>query len=644
MNKNNLIHKIKSLEGITHDERAYLINLVNTKKKYGLVWEDKPEDVEEQLRENLPVLCEVVERRILASEIIEEEIRTKEIGKEETKTEKPVQGKIFPDKNLASVVIERVDSVVESVGVVVEPVEAPNHILIEGDNLHALTALTFTHEGKIDVIYIDPPYNTGNKDFKYNDRFVDKEDSYRHSKWISFMHKRLVIAKRLLSVKGVIFISIDDNEQAQLRLLCDDVFGQENFIDNIIWEKNYAPKNDTKFFSASHDFILVYHKGNWIRRLFKRTIEQISRYKNIDNDPRGVWQSDNMTVKTYSKSYDYPILTPSGKEVWPSNGRCWFTSKERMVLLINDNRVWFGADGNNTPRLKRFLVETQDGSVPMTIWKKEEVGHNQDAKREIKELLFDTKNPFETPKPTKLIRRILELCDSQITILDYFAGSGTTLNATMQLNAEDGGNRQCILVTNNENNIAEEVCYERNKRVIQGYMNNKGEKVQGLTNNNLRYYRSEFVGRTPNLKNKRELTRLATELLCIKEDCFDVLTLTAFGTLSGLENQIKIFESRQVYLRVFYDDTIIEEAIELIKQLENKEKPVKVYVFSNGQYAYAEEFEEVADRVTICALPDAIYKAYQNVLPKKKREVVPEMEDEIQPNIQTESNLFNQSN
>ena len=458
MNKPDLIQKIKQHEGITltPEEQSYLIDLINTKKKYGLVWEEKTEDVEEQLRTHLPVLSEVVERKIRAKTSESGFAGLKDLqdsGKSEPGRNRLNDGQDFKKlQPLQPTLFEEPENPVNSeiqknhqnqtnhnnqINHGSDIVEAPNHILIEGDNLHALTALSFTHEGLIDVMYFDPPYNTGNKDFKYNDSYVDKEDSYRHSKWLSFMQKRLLIAKRLLSDKGVIFISIDDNEQAQLKLLCDEIFSESNFIDNIIWEKNYAPKNDAKFFSASHDFIVVYHKGNWVRRLLPRSNEQIARYKNIDNDIRGVWQSDNMTVKTYSKSYDYPILTPTGREVWPSNGRCWFTSKERMDNLILDNRIWFGPDGNNTPRLKRFLNDTQDGSVPMTIWKKEDVGHNQDAKREIKEYLHDTKNPFETPKPTKLIRRILELQDCKnIVILDCFAGSGTTLHATMQLNAK----------------------------------------------------------------------------------------------------------------------------------------------------------------------------------------------------------------
>lgn len=636
MNKNDLINKIKKLDGINDDERAYLINLVNTKKKYGLVWEDKPEDVEEQLRTHLPVLKEVVEKRILS----------KDLPKAEIITPKAKEATLFDNDEIT---VESNSSPLERSGEARLPseVEAPNHILIEGDNLHALTALTFTHEGQIDVMYFDPPYNTGNKDFKYNDSFVDKEDSYRHSKWLSFMHKRLEIAKRLLSEKGVVFISIDDYEQATLKLLCDEIFSEMNFVGNIIWQRAFSPINLKKTISQNHDFILIYCKQDFntfeLNKL-PRTENANNRYKNPDNDPRGPWTSSDLTVGPVIEEKLYKITTPSGSEYYPPKGRCWVVSENRYKELLGDNQIWFGENGNNMPRRKKFLTEVRDGVVAMSLWTYQEVGHTQDAKKELKEILHENEKPFETVKPIKLIDRIFKLTTDNkkpYKILDFFAGSGTTLHATLQLNAEDGGNRQCILVTNNENNICEEVTYERNKRVIQGYTNAKGVWVDGLTNNNLRYYKTDFVSRQPNLKNKRELTRLATELLCIKEDCYtpnnDLIT----------DKNIRIFENDKIVLVVIYDDTIIDKAVELIKTLiKNTEidflKKIKVYVFSNGQYPYTEEFEEVLEYVTLCALPDAIYKAYQNVLPKKQREVVPELEEENLPT--EESDLFKQTN
>lgn len=611
MNKTDLIKKIKQLDNLSQDERAYLINLVNTKKKYGLVWEDKPEDVEEQLCTQLPVLREVVERHITASSSPLREER--DPG---TKSTQNLQTSLFET--------ESVEQDISSSPPLEEGRDgaSPNHILIEGDNLHALTALTFTHESKIDVIYIDPPYNTGNKDFKYNDSFVDREDSYRHSKWLSFMDKRLRIAKRLLSDKGVIFISIDDNEQAQLKLLCDEVLGEENFIDNIIWEKNYAPRNDAKYFSAAHDFIVVYKKGDWERKLDERNEKSNAMYRYDDNDGRGLYRTDNVLVKTFNQSSVFPVTNPNtNKEYLPPQGSCWRYSKETYYRMIDENRIYWGKDGKGAPQAKRYLNEVKQGTVPQTIWKYTDVGHTQDGKNELKDFEL-TNRAFETPKPSRLLKKIIsyDLRKGAI-VLDFFAGSGTTLQATMQLNAEDGGTRQCILVTNNENNICEEVTYERNRKVIQGYTNSKGVAVPGLTNNNLRYYQCDFVGRQPSLKNKRKLTCLATELLCIKEDCYEEQPLPF--------KQARLFANCKTQLLVIYDDHVIPDAVEFIKTQVNG-IIIKVYVFSMGSDPYAEDFYEVSDKVELCALPDAIYKAYRDVLPKNKRHALVVEDEKIE--------------
>jgi adenine-specific DNA-methyltransferase len=288
--------------------------------------------------------------------------------------------------------------------------------------------------------------------------------------------------------------------------------------------------------------------------------------------------------------------------------------------------------------------------VPESIWFGADVGTTRDATAFLKDMFGES--PFETPKPIKLIERILQISNkTKATILDFFAGSGTTLHATMQLNAEDGGNRQCILVTNNENNICEEVTYERNKRVIQGYTNAKGEKVDGLANNNLRYYKSEFVGREPSIKNKKEITRLATELLCIKEDIYNEQKQIGGYQLNA--RYVRCFQQGQLYLLVIYDEDVIEQMVEVIQHVVKADKErktqFKIYVFSNGQYPYTEEFEEVLPYITLCALPDAIYKAYQNVLPKRQRQQVPELEEptaeDVEASLQYEANpnLFNQA-
>jgi len=623
MNKTDLIQKIKQLEGLTQDERSTLINLVNTKKKYGLVWEDKPEEVEEQLRTQLPVLREVVEKRILADE--------KDTAKEDEhfkvvplKVEAP--DTLFPE-------IEKKEKAIEET---TAKGKAPNHILIEGDNLHALTALTFTHEGKIDVIYIDPPYNTGNKDFKYNDSFVDKEDSYRHSKWLSFMDKRLRIAKRLLSEKGVIFISIDDNEQSQLKMLCDEVFFETNFVGNVIWRSSDNSNNDAKQFSSDHNYTLVYsNKNGWLTNKLDRTEDQQKHYKNPDNDQRGPWFDGNpISSPNPRANLCYNINTPIGNVIKPpKNG--WRWSKDTLEEKMSIGEIYFNENYTNIKR--RTYLNDQQGLPPSSLWVDlEQTGHNRQAKYELLKIFPEkTKSEvFATPKPVKLIKRILETCiKGNSIILDFFAGSGSTLQAVMELNG-DGSNHKCILVTNNENNICEEVTYERNRRVIQGYTNSKGEWVKGLINNNLRYYKSEFVGREPSLKNKRELARMATELLCIKEDCYEEKAMSlASGNNKADSKHIQYFEENNKRMMVVYDDSAIDTAVEWIKSIisNNKvpENGIKVYVFSPGQYPYTEEFEEVLPYITLCALPDALYKAFINVLPKKNRPVVPVLEDEI---------------
>src|SRR5690554_1300058 len=350
--------------------------------------------------------------------------------------------------------------------------ENAENLLLKGDNLEVLKHLTSAYYEKVKMIYIDPPYNTGNDGFVYQDnrKFsaedlqelagIDEERAQRildftqsksnsHSAWLTFMYPRLYIAKQLLREDGVIFISIDDNEVAQLKILMDEIFGEENFVDTIIWERAFAPKNDAKYFSSSHDYILVYaiSKENFIIGQLERSEEANRRYRSPDNDKRGSWTSGDLSVKTYSEKNDYTIKTPSGRIIDPPHGSCWRVSKEKLEELIKDNRIWFGKDGNNVPRLKRFLSEVQDGMTPITIWKHNEVGHNQEARQELKKL-FDDRGYFDGPKPIRLIKRVCKIANlaEDALILDFFAGSGTTGDAVMQLNAEDGGNRKYILV------------------------------------------------------------------------------------------------------------------------------------------------------------------------------------------------------
>ena len=275
---------------------------------------------------------------------------------------------------------------------------------------------------------------------------------------------------KLLSDDGVIFVCIDDSEQANLKLLLDEIFGGGNFVNNVIWLKKYSPQNDAKYFSDMHDFIVCYAKNkiNWKRNLSKRTVEQNARYKNLDNDPRGIWKSSDLSVKTYSEKTDYTITTPSGRKVNPPAGYCWRVTKEKFEELKNDNRIWFGNDGNNVPSIKRFLSDVQDGTVPVTLWLREEVGDNQDGRQILKRIFNESSQPFETPKPNRLIEKILQISiDKDSIILDSFAGSGTTAHAVLNLNKEDGGNRKFILIEMED--YAETITAERVKRVISGY-------------------------------------------------------------------------------------------------------------------------------------------------------------------------------
>ena len=294
------------------------------------------------------------------------------------------------------------------------------NMLIHGDNLLALKALESRYAGQVKCIYIDPPYNTGSA-------FEHYDDNLEHSQWLNLMRPRLEILKNLLAEDGSIWISIDDDEGHYLKVLCDEIFGRYNFVSTVIWEKKYSPQNDAKWLSDSHDFVLVYAKNKaiWRPNLLPRTSEMNKRYKNPDNDPRGVWKAGDCSVKTYNASCDYPITTPSGRVVNPPAGYCWRFSKETFEEMIKDNRIWFGENGNNVPAVKRFLSEVKQGMTSMTIWKYTEVGHNQDAKKEVK--VFNSESVFATPKPEKLIERILTLGSNKgDLVLDSFLGSGTT--------------------------------------------------------------------------------------------------------------------------------------------------------------------------------------------------------------------------
>lgn len=348
--------------------------------------------------------------------------------------------------------------------------DTTQNLYIEGDNLEVLKLLQKSYYKQVKMIYIDPPYNTG-KDFVYKDNFHDNIKNYLeitgqvdsegnklsknsetsgryHSDWLSMMYPRLKLARNLLKDDGVIFISIDDNEVANLRKVCDEIFGEDNFVANVIWEKKFAPQNDAKWLSENHDHIICYAKikEKLTIKLLPRTAEMNDRYKNYDNDPRGVWTSDNLLRKDEQKSGLYTIITPNGAQYSPPSGRSWRVSQEKYFEMLADNRIWFGENGGNVPRIKRFLHEVQDGIKSQTIWQYHDVGHNQEASQELRKL-FNGESYFDTPKPVRLIRKILYLITTtDDLVVDFFSGSSTTAHAVMQLNAEDEGNRKFIMV------------------------------------------------------------------------------------------------------------------------------------------------------------------------------------------------------
>lgn len=697
MKKTELIHILKQLQGISDEERAYLINLVNTKKKYGLVWEDKPEDVEEQLRENLPVLKEVKERAIINGE------------------------------------------------------EYPNHILIEGDNLHALTALTFTHENKVDVIYIDPPYNTGENDFKYNDSYVDKEDSFRHSKWLSFMSKRLQIMKRLLSDKGVAIIHIDENEFDVLSLLLEtEIFTERDCLGYVVWNKK-NPKGDAKEIATMHEYIFCFAKNktefltleNTLKRQKPNALEILKKAKSlfsklgkkaIPDEVKEVikpFNYSNEILKDFEVEYDLqlinkefqswidrqadfsegeraykfidengevfqtvsmawpnkeeapadyfiPLIHPINNMPCPLPERGWRNPSATMKNLLGDKEAVVLPGGmvikgeitfttnkkgeNNQPRRKYLLKNNMMENTPSIF----NYGASDDS--------FFTSIGLEFPyaKPVEVAKYLISsIHPGPKVILDFFAGSGTTLHAILELN-KDGKYRQGIIVTNNEvdeksekklakrgvmkgmpeyeeEGICRKVTYPRISKLISGYTSSTGDFIDGLQKANLHYYDCSFLSREPSIKNKKELTRLATELLCIKEDIYSEQKQIGGYQLNAA--YVRCFQQGSLYLLVIYDEEVIEQVVEVIQQVVSadaaRKTRFKVYVFSNGQYPYTEEFEEVLPYVTLCALPDAIYKAYQHVLPKRKKQPVPELEEPTPEEVENQLNneptdLFNQ--
>ena len=473
-----------------------------------------------------------------------------------------------------------------------------NNVFVEGDNLEVLKLLQKSYHKLIKLIYIDPPYNTGN-DFVYKDNFHNNLNNYfkqtgqldeigrklstnndksgrYHSDWLSMMYPRLKLARNLLSEDGAIFISIDDREQSNLKQICDEIFGEDNFVNNIIWQKKYSPQNDAKWLSDNHDFILCYAKNKniWRPNLLARTDKQNTAYKNLDNDPRGDWKPTDLSVKTYSQNNDYEIITPSGRIVTAPESRCWSVSKEKFAELITDNRIWFGVTGNNVPALKKFITEVKDGVTPLTLWTYDEVGHNQTAKQELKKLFPDSKEIFDTPKPLSLVSRIIDIAsDKDSIILDFFAGSGTTAHAVMEKNSKDNGKRRFIAVQlpeptgKSEYGFISDFTYERILRASKalGY---KFPMKFILDSTNIRTWEADF-------DNLEQVLQRSTKSIKDGRSSKDVLyeILLKYGYELTIPVETKTINNKTVYvvdsgaLVVCLEDEIMTETVEGIVKL-----------------------------------------------------------------------------
>lgn len=539
------------------------------KERYGLVWLDVPEGFEQESENQIPVL---------------EEVKDKAIKNDDGK---------------------------------------PTHIIIEGDNYHALTCLNYTHKGKIDVIYIDPPYNTGSDGFTYKDKRilkefpdgspVPKDHPLRHSYWLSFMSKRLELAKNLLSDKGVIFISIDDNEQANLKLLCDKVFGEENFVAEMIWKSKSGGANDASLIASDHEYVLAY-ANNINKLLVNNDLDAAVTTSYNKEDENGRYALDRLDKQSlgYQQSLDFPIEGPDGKiyvveHKNPKSKKARWRWGKETVKERYDELVFI------YPYVYTKNYEKKDGQKPRTILFDERFGRTRTGGTDLKSIV--AQDIFLYPKPVALIK-YLGLIASQPSsiILDFFAGSGTTLHATMKLNAEDGGNRQCILVQQKEGdkNICESVTYERNKRVINGYTNAKGESVPGL-GNSLKYYRTAFVGKNPPRRatdfDKTELSKKAGCLLALAEN-----------TLEEIEdsNSYQIFsDGKNHYTGVYFTGrlTEIETFTQKLEDIRNQNRRIKItaYFFCWGDCAqFEDEFSNI-ERISLQPIPKPILDIYQSI-------------------------------